>query len=164
MALLWFDGFDWLATPTQGNTLSDELDKYYLFHEFGASASNGVVDNPNVDRSGNALQFGNSHYIRTQKLRETGSSTSNVCIIGFFLRTPASFSNNSRFIEIWSQAGIQCLIEVDSGGTLETQARRSPHPFATSSYAFDTENDYYVEFKVHDRFPVRAQSRCGLRT
>ena len=147
MSLLWFEGFDWIATGTTGTAATNVLeDTHYMFASFG-SGSRGIVDNTNIDRPGNGLRFGFGHSLRTNKLRETGPSTSNTFIMGFFLRTPASISNNSDLIFVFSQNIIQFTIESNSDGSLDLN-RGFSTVIATSPVVFTTSNDYYVEFKV----------------
>jgi hypothetical protein len=115
---------------------------WYPIWDIGTGTGQPLV----TSRTGfQGLQLDAGHDFRTRKLRNPDDTTT--LIFGFFITTPPTFGGLLDILWIVCGQTVQCGFESNSDGTLDFQ-RGTSGPLGTSTFAFSTDTDYYVEFKI----------------
>ena len=147
MSLLMIEGFEWLNATVSRDDIEPELLKHqYWFADFGSGATDVVVPT----RTGlQGLEFGDSHDFYTRKLQALGSGADKTLIIGFYMKTPATFLAGSVFLQILATADLQVELECASAGssTAIKLNRSSSTLLSTSVWTMSASTEYYFEFK-----------------
>lgn len=140
MAMLFCEGFEWLTS----STTRTEWETYGLRYWYGMNMS-GASSTPFVTSRGTdiGLELDNSNAITTMKLQDPDGDTT--LVFGFYYKTPATFSAGN-WVQIFCGVNEQCVLEINTDGTVDFL--NSSTILATSTYAFSTSNEYYIEFKI----------------
>jgi hypothetical protein len=142
MALLWLEGFEWSNVSAAAADVATAMSRYYSSVDIPAAGTPVVATRTGY--VGLQLPIGDS--FATPFLREPDDAD-NTCIFGFYLKTGTNFANLQDFIYIRTATVIHCGLEWNSDGTLDFQLGTSGS-LDTSTFAFATNTEYYVEFKI----------------
>lgn len=149
MALLFLESFDWISSGlTNGTTLQQLLQRKYASVDV-TSSTDGTVG---VGRhGGTAFSFGSNviQNMRTRPIRD--ATVDNQAIIGFALKTPASFNNNNAFLHVMVGASVQVSLRINNSGSIAAYLGNSTLQ-ETSDPILETSSWYYFEAKfiIHD--------------
>lgn len=143
MALLWCEGWEWLSGTATRDQLNPVMTTWYPIWDIGTGTGQPLV----TTRTGfQGLQLDTNHNFRTRKLRNPDDANTTL-IFGFFITTPPTIDGLNDIILIVCGQSIQCSFESNTDGTLDFFRGISVN-LGTSTFAFSTSTDYYIEFKI----------------
>jgi hypothetical protein len=145
MAMLFIDGFGWAGASVTHDEFNVDILRFYDARVLPTGSGDALATTRGSFK-GIQLDAANTNYISTIDLQD-GTTGSLVCVIGFYIKTPAVLSGPAQWWRVYNGPFIQCDLLMNTGGTV-TFRRGAGTALGTSTFTFAGNTEYYVEFEA----------------